>query len=346
MDPTILARWKRAVIHLETAADSISKEQRLPAFDAVREAMERGEATPEEVERVLLKGSWDLRFTGTAVFLRHEGRHFLVTARHVLFDQTKAEPHLEALRAQMPQSDQEDSDRVAQFLQWLLERRVFGIVFRVPSLDEVLRHGRGSTPEFLMNLGAGLASETPYSFSSPDLDLAVISLDHRFTKNFSEELITVDYEPISFNEVASGPSAEGAEVFTVGYPYATTTIDHLDLDERWRSSLVSLPSYAFGRVAMLHKQLPYFWCDLSIYPGNSGGPVIERGKLVGIVSGQALIPIDQPEDEATAKGSVRIPFGKIIKAEYLRPLLQEQMEKDDRLKERDARRQERRKSSS
>ena len=34
---------------------------------------------------------------------------------------------------------------------------------------------------------------------------------------------------------------------------------------------------------MLHNTLPFFWADMSIYPGNSGGPVVANDRLVGIV---------------------------------------------------------------
>jgi len=67
---------------------------------------------------------------------------------------------------------------------------------------------------------------------------------------------------------------------------------------------------------MCHPALPFFWADISIYPGNSGGPVIEDDKVVGIVSAQAIW-----ED-------ARIPFARVIRMEHVRPLLDEQRRKD------------------
>ncbi len=43
---------------------------------------------------------------------------------------------------------------------------------------------------------------------------------------------------------------------------------------------------------MVHGSLPYFWADMSTYPGNSGGPVIANDRLIGIVSHQAQTPIE------------------------------------------------------
>ena len=74
---------------------------------------------------------------------------------------------------------------------------------------------------------------------------------------------------------------------------------------------------------MLHNELPFCWVDMSIYPGNSGGPVIEGGKIVGIVSGQPTIPVEESEKLRT-----RIPFGKIIKAKFIPELLAIQEQKD------------------
>ena len=87
----------------------------------------------------------------------------------------------------------------------------------------------------------------------------------------------------------------------------------------WSSDAVSVPVSAFGRVSMLHSALDYFWCDMSIYPGNSGGPVIENDKLVGIVSAQALISTEAPYETP-----MRIPFGRIMKAKHLKPLMDRQ----------------------
>lgn len=73
---------------------------------------------------------------------------------------------------------------------------------------------RGSTHErlFLMNLGAGGYDRAPYSFSDPDTDLAVISLDQR-DDLFAADLEKRGYEPIPFVDIGTRPSAVGTEVF-------------------------------------------------------------------------------------------------------------------------------------
>lgn len=76
---------------------------------------------------------------------------------------------------------------------------------------------------------------------------------------------------------------------------------------------------------MLHGALPFYWADMSIYPGNSGGPVVANDRLVGVVSAQATLPIDEVPDVRT-----RIPFGRIIKTSFVRTLLEAQAQKDKR----------------
>lgn len=318
-------KWKRAVINLECATDSEHVFDQLKRIDEWREKYSKGEISFEEYTRHSEVRSRDVRIRGTAIFIIHNERRYLLTARHVLFDQHSASrEHQETVdryeRMQIPINN----DDLANFYQESL-CRIFDIIFRVPSLDEVVAEDGFKSPEFLMNLRGGVPHFYPYTFSHPDLDLAIISLDQK-NKDFAEQLISVGYIPIPSELIVGGPSEEGAEVFTVGFPGATSSITQMNQDPgnaHWSSSNVSLPVFSWGRVSMLHQQLPFYWCDMSIYPGNSGGPLIENGKLVGIVSAQAILPL-----EGAPQLSTRIPFGKIIKTEFVRQLLKEQEAKD------------------
>jgi len=173
----------------------------------------------------------------------------------------------------------------------------------------------------------------PFTFSEPTVDLATVSLDAR-DHQFTEELLARGYVPVMLEDIGDGPSKEGCEVFTVGYPLATATLGSLNLSPsvlQWSSAFFSVPTFAFGRVSMLHEALDYFWCDMSVYPGNSGGPVIEGDRLVGVVSEQASIEAevsDQGGIELPLDVNVRIPFAKVIKGKHLRPLIERQLLKD------------------
>jgi Trypsin-like peptidase domain len=306
----MLEKWKRAVIHLECATDSEqpSQDMRIPT-------------------------TRDIRFHGTALFLTHENRRYLLTARHVIWDEISAKRNLE--KAEFELNNAEAANQ--QFFQWGVKSaqdkfttNIFRIIFRVPSFDEVISENSKSSPEsdhriFLMNLGAGSSNTVPYTFSEPKLDLAIISLDQR-NSDFANELQNLGFAPVAFEDIGEEPDFEGQELFTIGFPEETSIVGQVSqhvASAHWSSSDFSLPVFSFGRVAMLHKDLEFFWADMSIYPGNSGGPVVANNRLVGVVSGQATLPIDEAPEVRT-----RIPFGKIIKTSFVRSLLEEQAQKD------------------
>ncbi|MDC7770349.1 serine protease [Priestia megaterium] len=311
--------WKKAIVHLEGATDSVSWEEKQRLIDELRGAIKSKEDIDEhelftmETE-IMGKGSRDLRYQGTAIFLEHESRRYLVTARHVIEDKLSAE--------------RDNKIYGGNF------ERVFNIIFRVPSLDLVLSN-QNVPKAILMNLNAGVSYMTPFTFSHPELDLAIISLDQRDSM-FADELIADGYSPISLSDIADEPSVEGAEIYAIGFPQATAVLGNRELHPEqlnWASNTFSVPITSFGRVAMLHNHLPYVWGDLSIYPGNSGGPVIEDGKLVGIVSGQSTIYTEEMIDQQSGErvpfiARTRIPFAKVIKTKYIKELLAEQIEKD------------------
>lgn len=321
----MLARWKRAVIHLECATDSEHFYDRIKRMDQQRALLDQGMITPQQFAEEIAGRSRDIRFHGTALFLSHAGRRYLVTARHVVWDERSAKREVEEEAQRALSWPDHMRPHILQSAVERAQNNIFNIIFRVPSLDEVLANRRDR--EFLMNLGAGTSFTVPYTFSAPELDLALISLDQRNTR-FADELVALGFVPISSSEIADGPDSEAQEVFTVGFPSSTALIGQVSLhpaSAHWSSSHFSLPVASFGRVSMLHDALPFFWADMSIYPGNSGGPLVANDRLVGVVSAQATLPIDGVPDART-----RIPFGRIIKTRFVRELLEVQEQKDQR----------------
>ena len=320
-------KWKKAVIHIECATDSEHIYDRIARIEGLREKLNNGDITQLRYAEEIGNGARDIRYHGTAVLIEHKGRRYMITARHVLWDRdyAKREYQEEEDRAQKwPEQMQVSLLRNAKEHEL---NRIFNIIFRVPSLDEVIQNNFNRVRAFLMNLGAGTTFSIPYSFSTPELDIAIVSLDQRDTR-FADELIDKGYTFISSNDIAETPSKEGAQVYTIGFPSSTSLLGEIKqhpAEVNWSSSYFSLPTFSFGRVSMLHNDLPYFWVDMSIYPGNSGGPLIEDDKLVGIVSGQPAIPVEENEQLHT-----RIPFAKIIKAIYIFELIARQEQKDNR----------------
>ena len=300
----VIKKWKNAVIHLEGLFNYDFFEERMKKnrkFEkTIKAALDRkrgkGEITEKEYHRALqdthelyaifAKG---LRRSGTAVFMNEDKRMYLITARHVL-EQNKNEG-------------------------------VYHMIFFPHRLDTMLSGSKIPIPR-LVGLDIGTTKQKAYSFH-PKLDLAIISLNTK-ASNFlgtrlADTLLSLGRSPISIRDVLDEPSSEGVEVFTLGFLGVTSRIGTKKPHPGylWDTEVISEPTLSFGRVGMFHPELEYFWCDMSAYPGNSGGPVIENGKLVGIVSGQATI-----------RDTGRIPFCKVIKAKYIKDLLQIQVQKD------------------
>jgi hypothetical protein len=319
----VLERWKRSVVHLECATDSEHVYDRLKRIDELWVLLEQGKIEHRRFAEELLSRSRDVRFHGTALFLVHSARRYLLTARHVVWDERSAKRELEEEDKRALSWPEHMRQNLLESARERAKNNIFSIIFRVPSIDEVTSGKRDS--RFLMNLGAGAPFTVPYTFSDPDLDLAVISLDQRDGK-FADELQSLRYEPIPSEDITDGPTSEGQDLFTVGFPSSTALIGQVSLHPAsayWASSHFSAPVASFGKVSMLHDALPFFWADMSIYPGNSGGPAVADDRLVGVVIAQATLPIDEVPDVST-----RIPFGRIIKTTFVRQLLEAQERKD------------------
>jgi hypothetical protein len=325
-----LKKWKRAVVHLEGASDSVSLHERHRLWIEKSEKHNLGLITDEEY---FSDGNVfrDLRYQGTAIFLECDGDSYLLTARHVLHDEDYVKHELKEEQERLERWPPEMQLGVLSDVVARLENTIFSNIFRVRSLDEIVKNPNSFIEEHLMNLGAGVPDMHAYTFSTRELDLAVISLRDRFD-GFADDLRQQGYEPISLDDIADEPSREGVDVSTVGFPVATSVIGVRELssaEKVWKSAVYSLPVSVFGRVSMLHEALDYFWCDMSIYPGNSGGPLIEDDKLVGIVSAQPLITGEELDDnQPIPLMGLRIPFARVIKAKHLRSLLEQQREKD------------------
>lgn len=314
--------WKKAVVHLECATDSEKAIKAKQDDEKMMRKVTNGELSWEEYSNVIRSLGRDERSYGTALYVTQNQNRYLLTARHVLHDALGAKHHLEESKSYMPvrleesptHTDQNDEDYI------------FEIIFRVPSFEEK-RASAAKSPTFLMNLGAGVPNQRPYTFSNPAIDLAIISLDQSsIFSEFGDDLDRNGFRPIDTAKVFDGPMHEGEQITSIGYLHAVAVVEKLKkspAEANWSSELLSLPVLSFGRVSMLTPFLPFFWGDISIYGGNSGGPVVTNDGLIGIVSEQATIPV-----EKVPGVKVRIPFAKITKAKYVRELLDIQIQKD------------------
>ncbi len=78
-----IAKWKRAVIHLESATDSEHYRDRFYRVQALSTSLPEGKINFEEFSKQVGK-TRDLRFQGTAIFYKNSDKYYLITARHVV----------------------------------------------------------------------------------------------------------------------------------------------------------------------------------------------------------------------------------------------------------------------
>lgn len=177
-------------MHLECATHSEQSVDRHHRIDDLWQKLRRKEISwqefTEQADSIRQQGAdWDIRFTGTALFVRHENRRFLITARHVLWDEASANRNVQ----QQIEREEEFGRRwPTQFPPDVVRKNIeraqrasldqpFRRIFRVSGLDELLTNTRATLPSYYIRLPAGILGWDSYSFSEPSLDLAVVSLE-------------------------------------------------------------------------------------------------------------------------------------------------------------------------
>jgi hypothetical protein len=224
----------------------------------------------------------NLRYRGTAVFVEHKERYYLITAEHVVHDLVGAKHELEfrldRFKKWRGTEEEYESSGTKERDEDGAKHVIYDLILRVPSFDSQESTSSGLPPQVLMSVGAGTYPDTTdYSFH-PELDLAIISLNARKGfRPFLDELMDEGYRPISLDQdVDERPQTEGTQVYAVGFPNDIAVIEQRNVNTTLQSKCISLPVYSFGYIAMLHPRLSNFWCDISIYPGSSGCPIVEK----------------------------------------------------------------------
>ncbi len=332
-----IEKWKKAVVHLEIPYEDYSASE----MEIIQLFKDDKIDYKEYYQRTFQNKTYkEGRSSGTAIFFKNNNKHYLLTARHVVFDNFSAKN--EGIKEEMkikglPEiirnkiSELDKSERIKK-AEKEGANKIFSRIFRVRSIDEYdINNTNNRVPDILMSLTSEMIPR--YTFSDPSVDLAIISLDNGIVKvepSFSQGLLDNGYVPISLNDIASENPIEGQDLMAVGFPGSTSRLGNFEVsaaEYNWSSNAIAVPVFSFGKVAMQNQKFHFFWSDLSIYPGNSGGPVISNNKLVGIVSAQAVINVEDDKHNAVNL-TTRIPFGFIIKTKYIKELITQHDKKE------------------
>lgn len=300
--PREMEMWRKAVVHLEGATDIKTVSNRIRISDNYKNEIHTR------------------RFWGTAIFIEHNKKRFLITPRHVVHDTIRSSAFIKKLeeRSTSP-AGSPIRTAVMHTAHQQASNFIFNVIYKVPSLNEFMEKTPKGLPAFILGLGATPYESASYTFLEPQFDLAIISLD-RENALFAEKLLAQGYEPVSSKWIQDMPREVGVEVFTIGYPIMPALFDKLAVDHKeeiWKTGFISVPTFSFGTVSELMDQYPYFKSAMDLYSGNPGSPVVAHDRIVGIINKHNVI---------SRQDSLSI---HVLKAKYIRNLIDMQVEKDN-----------------
>lgn len=199
---------------------------------------------------------------------------------------------------------------------------VYQMIYRIPNYShkEFLSNKFTGTEHIKLQKENVALSEDIYE------DLALIYLDSE-QNEFCRKLLELGYEPVKIKDIEDGPHYEGENIFMVGYPDLISKI--VEFPE-FRVSKATLPVVSFGKVAMINEDNKKFFGDITGSAGNSGGPVISNGKMIGMVSTQAYETVESVEEGKTYgkvmlsnkySMGIRAPFIKFISGKYIKNMI-------------------------
>lgn len=232
--------------------------------------------------------------TGSAIFFKYKSERYLITATHVIRDYSDT-----------------------------TEIKISKHIYIVPNENNFSR----STP---FNSHLFLVSPWEFFYYVPeDIDISIIALDfkHGYSRIADALEKTYGYIPITIKDIDTACRLSyGQDIMAVGYPFFSNFGEKNKLNdttENWVSKYLYQPVVTFGKIASISKFKPYFFGDVNVMPGNSGGAIVSNNKLIGIVSKQGRRKIETIDGRSYADAYYRIPYiAIIVKIPFLIKLLE------------------------
>jgi hypothetical protein len=261
-----IEKWVKATIPLEAFFCNNTATKRL--WDIVHSRDSSVTQTMRDSAYLLRQKLNPPRSMGSAVFLKHKNRHYLITAAHLLLDTTALNEN------QLP-------ERI------VLQKNIVG---ETPWLKIENKGGNNLFIEDSAAILTGITytnyeGDRNYLFAA-DADLVIVGLDSaHITGEFIRKVYDAGYAPIQLSDIDTTFAAkQGDRVFTVGYPEIDQVImEQQPVVSRFRPKTALQAIVSRGYVGDIRKGRRNFETDLFTFLGNSGGPIISRGRLIGIV---------------------------------------------------------------
>ena len=163
----MLEKWKKAVIHLECLNSDIESEIN-ENTQILKVKLENNEISEEDYDKEIKKLFNIQKYHGTALFLNHNSERFLITARHVVFDEESAKRKIkEEVEGLGSLEEYQKSIAIRNITEDIISTTIFNRIFRVQSFDEFKSNIEKGTPIripiSLNNLGVSYLS-IPFYF--------------------------------------------------------------------------------------------------------------------------------------------------------------------------------------
>lgn len=228
--------------------------------------------TDEELHRKLDSAN-KIVYYGTAIFFTDSGRYYLITARHVLEDQSS-------------------------YLDKGIFKNILLVKNSISNKNFIAFQEQSSqswSGEFHGRENINFDNESDYEghfYIFSDEDIAILDLTAcDCGTDFVRRLLELGYKPITISDISTSSKIEaGGNIFAVGFPQESV-VSNTRLPKQLselESGRRSLPIISKGTISKEDNTENYFHANIFIYHGNSGGPVVFNNKLLGITVSYSL----------------------------------------------------------
>jgi hypothetical protein len=298
-------KWEKAVLNIESISDKYS------IYEIFTIIQERRRQNKNYSESDSLKDYNQLReqitkISGTAIYLSDGDNRYLVTAKHVVYDKNYTIRHIYFTKEDLKKRSHEYFEKLNSLIS-------------VKTPLSLYVNGRCNLLE-IPEVNQDSATR-PFKFSNDNIDIAIISLQSKITYSLRGLLEEDGYKPISINDIDTIDNHVISEdLLAIGYP-AFSSLTQIAVQNKEDYEDIVLPLATFGKTALCNQLLYYFIADITVNPGNSGGPIIRNNKIVGIVSQQMLVDLKMNSDvdlnEVISNVKSTSPLAKIIKSKFI-----------------------------
>lgn len=294
----LFSKWLKACLNLEARPNFLASK----TFVEWQQKLRRGEHIDKQNALKIQQDYRMVSYSATGILLLYKNKHYLVTARHFLVDDSAAIKNTIFEKIYIVDNGSRD------------------VLSNKPTVD--------TTPDVHYLDGYTSGPQVRYVISDPLIDIGIIAIDDIpfFGGQFIAALYSRGYRPINFSDIdTTDKLSEKNKLYAIGYPDELSK--RKDLTKKislnayyWQSPWVTIPIVSTGYVKKPYPGIYFFTGNIFIYHGFSGGPVISNNKLVGINNSYGGLLSETTSDSLNYYGD---EYSLFIKSYNMLPLLKE-----------------------